>query len=104
MPEIPSSHLDLLDAPWATLATIDREGRPQLSQVAFLAEDGAVRVSLNTTREKGGSSSPSAPAGSTRPISKADGGRPSRVGARRPAATARPMNAKEALCEVWPLT
>ena len=52
MPEIPASHRDLLDAPWATLATIDREGRPQLSQVAFLAEDGAVRVSLNTTRAK----------------------------------------------------
>lgn len=52
MPEIPASHLDLLDAPWATLATIDRDGRPQLSQVAFLTEDGAVRISLNTSRAK----------------------------------------------------
>lgn len=52
MPEIPASHRDLLDAPWATIATIDRDGRPQLSQVAFLAEDGAVRISLNTSRAK----------------------------------------------------
>ncbi len=52
MPEIPASHLDLLNAPWATLATIDRAGRPQLSQVVFLAEDGIVRISLNTSRSK----------------------------------------------------
>lgn len=52
MPDIPSSHADLLQAPWATLATVDRHGRPQLSQVAFLATDGVIRVSLNTTRAK----------------------------------------------------
>ena len=52
MPEIPASHLDLLDAPWATLATVDRAGRPQLSQVAFRADDGTVRISLNTSRSK----------------------------------------------------
>lgn len=54
MPEIPASHRDLLDALWATLATIDGHGRPQLSQVAFLAEDGAVGISLNTSRAKTG--------------------------------------------------
>ena len=51
-PTIPASHADLLDAPYATLATVDRAGRPQLSQVAFLAEDGTVRISLNTSRRK----------------------------------------------------
>jgi PPOX class probable F420-dependent enzyme len=54
MPEnqIPQTHRDLLDAPFATLATLDGAGRPQLSQVVFLAEDGLVRISLNTTRAK----------------------------------------------------
>lgn len=52
MPQIPASHVDLLDAPFATLGTVDREGRPQLSQVVFLAEDGLVRISLNTSRHK----------------------------------------------------
>ena len=50
--EIPESHRDLLDAPFATLGTIDRAGRPQLSQVVFLAEDGVVRISLNSSRAK----------------------------------------------------
>lgn len=52
MSSLPESHLDLLDAPWATLATVDRDGRPQMSLVAFLAEDGLVRISLNTARAK----------------------------------------------------
>jgi PPOX class probable F420-dependent enzyme len=49
---IPKSHRDLLDAHVATLATIGRDGRPQLSEVWFLAEDGTVRLSLNTSRQK----------------------------------------------------
>jgi PPOX class probable F420-dependent enzyme len=52
MPEIPASHRDLLDGQFATLATIGKDGRPQLSEVWFLAEDGVVSVSLNTTRQK----------------------------------------------------
>lgn len=52
MPDIPASHAGLLDAPFATLATLDDRGRPQLSQVAFLAEGGVVRISLNTSRNK----------------------------------------------------
>ena len=52
MPEIPESHRDLLDAQFATLATINPDGRPQLSVVWFLAEDGEVKFSLNTTRQK----------------------------------------------------
>jgi PPOX class probable F420-dependent enzyme len=50
--QIPDSHRDLLDLPVATLATIGSDGRPQLSGVWFLAEDGWPKVSLNTTRQK----------------------------------------------------
>ena len=52
MPGIPESHRDLLDAQVATLATIGPDGRPQLSEVWFLAEDDEVKFSLNTTRQK----------------------------------------------------
>jgi PPOX class probable F420-dependent enzyme len=50
--QIPDTHRDLLDLPVATLATIGSDGRPQLSEVWFLAEDGEPKVSLNTTRAK----------------------------------------------------
>src|SRR5947209_6754496 len=49
---VPHSHRALLDAPVATLGTVGPDGRPQLSEVWFLAEDDTVRVSLNTTRQK----------------------------------------------------
>jgi PPOX class probable F420-dependent enzyme len=49
---IPDSHRNLLDQPVATLATLDGEGRPQLTEVWFLAEDGQVKFSLNTSRQK----------------------------------------------------
>jgi PPOX class probable F420-dependent enzyme len=52
MDNIPASHLDLLDSQFATLATVGADGRPQLSEVWFLAEDGAVSISLNTARQK----------------------------------------------------
>lgn len=52
MTTIPDSHQDLLDAQFATLATVGGDGRPQLSEVWFLAEQGTVRLSLNTTRQK----------------------------------------------------
>jgi PPOX class probable F420-dependent enzyme len=52
MATIPDAHRDLLDAQVATLATLDNHGRPQLSEVWFLAEDGIIRISLNTTRQK----------------------------------------------------
>ena len=51
MVEIPASHRDLLDGQVATLATIGPDGRPQLSEVWFLAEDGTLRLSLNTSRQ-----------------------------------------------------
>src|SRR5580692_5605111 len=52
MPEIPASHRDLLNGEFATLATIGPDGRPQLSEVWFLAEDGSVALSLNSSRQK----------------------------------------------------
>ena len=52
MPEIPESHRDLLDGQFCTLATIGPDGRPQLSEVWFLAEGETVRLSLNTARQK----------------------------------------------------
>jgi PPOX class probable F420-dependent enzyme len=51
-PTVPESHRDLLDNPFATLATVGPDGRPQVSEVWFLAEDDALRVSLNVTRQK----------------------------------------------------
>ena len=52
MPGIPSSHRDLLDGQFATLATVGPDGRPQLSEVWFLADGDAVGVSLNAARQK----------------------------------------------------
>lgn len=52
MASIPESHRDLLDAPVGTLATIGPDGRPQASIIWFLAEEGTVRFSLNTSRQK----------------------------------------------------
>ena len=52
MPDIPASHRDLLDGQFATLATIGPDGRPQLSEVWFLAEDDTIGLSLNTSRQK----------------------------------------------------
>ncbi len=52
MSAIPPSHRDLLDGQFATLATVGPDGRPQLSEVWFLAEDDTIRISLNTARQK----------------------------------------------------
>jgi PPOX class probable F420-dependent enzyme len=50
--QIPDSHRDLLDAKFATLATLGKDGGPQLTEVWFLHEDGEVKVSLNDSRLK----------------------------------------------------
>jgi PPOX class probable F420-dependent enzyme len=52
MTTIPDSHRDLLGAQVATLGTMGGDGRPQLSEVWFLAEDCTIRISLNTSRQK----------------------------------------------------
>jgi PPOX class probable F420-dependent enzyme len=50
--EVPETHLDLLDAQFATLATLAADGAPQLTEVWFLYEDGEVKLSLNSGRVK----------------------------------------------------
>ena len=52
MTVIPDSHRDLLEAQFATIATIGADGRPQLSEVWFLAEGDTVGLSLNDSRQK----------------------------------------------------
>ncbi len=52
MPAIPASHRDLLDGQFATLGTVGPDGRPQLSEVWFLADDDTIGISLNTSRQK----------------------------------------------------
>lgn len=52
MASIPASHRDLLDAQVGTLATVGDDGRPQLSEVWFVADGDTVRISLNSSRQK----------------------------------------------------
>jgi len=49
---IPENFRDLLSTDCATLATIAPDGRPQLTEVWFLADGDNVALSLNTTRYK----------------------------------------------------
>jgi PPOX class probable F420-dependent enzyme len=50
--DFPDTHKDLLDAQFATLATIGKDGGPQLTEIWFLFEDGKVKTSLNDSRLK----------------------------------------------------
>ena len=52
MTTIPESHRDLLDIQFATLATLGRDGIPQLTEIWFLHDDGELKISLNTSRLK----------------------------------------------------
>jgi|SRR5579872_565899 len=52
MAAIPESHLDLLDAEAATMATIGPDGRPQLTEVWFVRDGDTVAVSINTATQK----------------------------------------------------
>ena len=51
-PTIPEAFTDLLDAPIATIATVGADGRPQLSAVWFLHDEGELKVSLHAARQK----------------------------------------------------
>lgn len=49
----PDSHLDLLQAPLtATLATIGKDGYPQVTALWYLFEDGQLKLTLNDSRQK----------------------------------------------------
>jgi PPOX class probable F420-dependent enzyme len=52
MTSFPESHSDLLDAQLASLATIDGDGFPQVTEVWFLLDEGELKLSLNTSRHK----------------------------------------------------
>jgi PPOX class probable F420-dependent enzyme len=52
MTSFPDSHSDLLDAQFASLATIGRDGVPQATIVWFLHDDGEIKMSLNDSRLK----------------------------------------------------
>jgi PPOX class probable F420-dependent enzyme len=52
MSDFPETHRDLLETQVATLATVEPDGQPQLSEIWFLHDDGEVRLSLNTSRRK----------------------------------------------------
>lgn len=52
MTTFPESHRYLLDTENATLATLTRDGYPQLTEIWFLYEDGELALSLNSSRLK----------------------------------------------------
>lgn len=52
MSGIPATHRDLLESQVATLGTVGPDGRPQLSEVWFLADGDTVSLSLNSSRQK----------------------------------------------------
>jgi PPOX class probable F420-dependent enzyme len=52
MTDFPQSHRDLLDAQVATLATVRSDGFPHMTEVWFIHENGQLKISLNTSRQK----------------------------------------------------
>jgi PPOX class probable F420-dependent enzyme len=52
MTTFPDSHSDLLDAQFATLATVGKDGVPQQTEVWFLHDGGELKLSLNDSRLK----------------------------------------------------
>jgi PPOX class probable F420-dependent enzyme len=52
MTSIPDSHQDLLAAQVATLSTVGKSGYPQVTAIWFLYDEGELRLSLNTSRQK----------------------------------------------------
>lgn len=52
MTDFPETHRDLLDAQVASLATVGRDGFPQVTEIWFLHDEGELKLSLNTVRVK----------------------------------------------------
>jgi PPOX class probable F420-dependent enzyme len=52
MTDFPDTHRDLLDGQFASLATIGRDGFPQVTELWFLHDEGELKLSLNTARLK----------------------------------------------------
>jgi PPOX class probable F420-dependent enzyme len=52
MTDFPDTHRDLLDAQFASLATVGRDGFPQVTEIWFLHDEGELKLSLNTARLK----------------------------------------------------
>jgi PPOX class probable F420-dependent enzyme len=52
MTSFPETHRDLLDGQVGSLATIDRDGFPQVSEIWFLVVDDELKLSLNSSRYK----------------------------------------------------
>ena len=52
MTDFPETHRDLLDAQVASLATVGRDGFPQVTAIWFLYDEGEIKLSLNTARVK----------------------------------------------------
>ena len=52
MTTFPESHRDLLDAQVGSLATVGRNGYPQVTEIWFLYDEGELKLSLNTARLK----------------------------------------------------
>ncbi|MBV9803665.1 MAG: PPOX class F420-dependent oxidoreductase [Solirubrobacterales bacterium] len=52
MTDFPETHRDLLDAQFASLATIGPNGFPQVTEIWFLHDEGELKLSLNTARLK----------------------------------------------------
>ena len=48
----PESHQYLLDGQVASLATVGRDGFPQVTEIWFLYDDGELKLSLNDSRLK----------------------------------------------------
>jgi PPOX class probable F420-dependent enzyme len=52
MTTFPESHRDLLDGQFASLATVGRDGFPQVTEIWFLYDEGELKLSLNDSRRK----------------------------------------------------
>jgi PPOX class probable F420-dependent enzyme len=52
MTAFPDSHRDLLDGQVASLATIDADGFPQVTEVWYIVDGDEIKLSLNTARHK----------------------------------------------------